>query len=81
MDAAAKGSGGNGSVTKKVGLRVKALIGSNNEGSFLARDRGETKEKIGKLRQFLPQKIQKVTGRLKCPFCNLYNGSIIIKED
>ena len=47
VDEAVEDGRGNGSVAEEIGPLVKALVGSNNEGSSLAHGGDEAKEKIG----------------------------------
>ena len=47
VDEAVEDGCGNGSVAEEIGLLVKFLVGSNNEGSSLAHGGDESKEKIG----------------------------------
>ena len=51
VDEAVEDGGGNSSVAEEIGPLVKALVGSNNEGSSLAHGGDEAKEKIGLCRR------------------------------
>ena len=47
VDEAVEDGCGNSSVAEEIGPLVKALVGSNNEGSSLTHGGDEAKEKIG----------------------------------